>query len=330
LIIDLTRAQEVLAAVANTRSKFSNFAHGGEDCMKATQYNTRRFLRLDLLALSGLTAVSAAAALFKFAPDLPESLAWLIAPLLWLITPLLWFTGFAILVTWAFVRILATGEEEQSKIRHWMREKLIETAGKLFAEVGFDGATIREISSRAGTNVSAVNYHFGNKLGLYTEVIKSSMYAHQADALNSSMAHPSDPRGALRTLIYEWFERMREGGRAAWLASIMAREMAQPTPALDRVAQAMGANYLRFRALIGELIGCHPDDPRTRMCVHSVVGQILHYVQSRAMLARLWPELNLDNEEQRRAIADHIVAFSLAGMESIAQQKTEPPRSKQI
>jgi hypothetical protein len=59
----------------------------------------------------------------------------------------------------------------------------------------------------------------------------------------------------------------------------------------------------------------------TRMCVHSIVGQILHYAQSRPMLARLWPDLNLDNQEQRRAIADHIVSFSLTGMECIARSK---------
>ena len=88
-------------------------------------------------------------------------------------------------------------------------------------------------------------------------------------------------------LIYEWFERMREGGRPAWFARIIAHEMAQPTLALDLVTQAMRANYLWFRTLVGKLIGRSTDDPRTRMCVHSVVGQVVHYMQSRPMLSRL-------------------------------------------
>jgi AcrR family transcriptional regulator len=254
--------------------------------------------------------------MFKFVPGLPESIAWLIAPLLFLITPLLWFGGSALLVTWVFIRLLATGRdyEHEWKITRWMREKLIETAGKVFAEVGFDEATMREISARAGTNVAAVNHHFGDKLGLYTEVLRSSMFAQQPAAAGLDMAKSSDPRAGLTKLIYEWCERTRDGGRPEWFPKIMSREMAQPTPALDRVAQAMGANYLRFRALVGEVIGCDPNDIRTRMCVHSIVGQVLHYMQSRAMLARLWPELDLENEEQRRAIAKHIVAFSLGGM----------------
>ncbi|MGH9325216.1 MAG: CerR family C-terminal domain-containing protein [Terriglobia bacterium] len=205
-------------------------------------------------------------------------------------------------------------------------EKLIEAAGQVFAERGFQDATVREICSRAGTNVAAVNYHFGDKLGIYTEVLKSSILAQQAAAWNASRAEPSDAGGALRALICEWFDSMRDGGRPAWFARILAHEMAQPTPALDCVAEAMGPNYLRFRKLVGKLIGCGPDDPRTRMCVHSVVGQVVHYAASRPMLARLWPDLKLDDKGQRRAIADHIATFSLGGMKRIARQKAGKQR----
>jgi hypothetical protein len=107
------------------------------------------------------------------------------------------------------------------------------------------------------------------------------------------------------------------------MARIMAHEMAHPTPALDRVAEAMSTNYLRLRVLVSNIIGSGPDDPRTRRCVHSVVGQVLHYLQSPPMLERLWPDLDLNDAEQRRALADHIVEFSLAGMEQIAHRKRE-------
>jgi TetR/AcrR family transcriptional regulator, regulator of cefoperazone and chloramphenicol sensitivity len=207
------------------------------------------------------------------------------------------------------------------------RAKLIESAGQVFAEQGFRDATVREICARAGAHVAAVNYHFRDKLGLYTEVLKSSIFAQQAAALNILM-QPSDPRAALRAFICEWFERAREGGRPVWFRQIMTHEMAQPTAALDRVAKAIGPNYLRLRTLVGKLIGRGPDDPRTRMCVHSVVGQILHYMQSRPMLARLWPDLNLEDEAQRRAVANHIAEFSLAGIEGIALHKVERPSRK--
>ncbi len=208
------------------------------------------------------------------------------------------------------------------------RRKLIESAGQAFAEAGFHKTTVRKICARTGASVAAVNYHFGDKLGLYMEVLTSSMLAQQAAALSSSMAYPSEPREALRALICEWFKTIHQDGKPSWFARIIAHEMAQPTPALDRAAEAMGANYLQLRTLVGKLIRRGPNDARTRLCVHSVVGQVLHYVTARPMLARLWPDLKLDNEEQRRAIAEHIVAFSLAGMESGARLKPERRRRK--
>lgn len=206
------------------------------------------------------------------------------------------------------------------------RDKIVESASEVFAEVGFHNATIREICSRAGANIAAVNYYFRDKLGLYTEILTSSLVTHQAPSLNGNLAHSADPKTALKMLICGWFERNHASGRPASIARIMAHEMTNPTPALDRVTESMRANYQRFRAIVGDLIGCSPDGPRARMCVHSIVGQILHYSQAGPTLARLWPDLDLDDPNWRRAIADHIVEFSLAGIEGIELQGREIQR----
>jgi len=44
---------------------------------------------------------------------------------------------------------------------------LIQAAKRVFAERGYDGATVKEIAEAAGVNVSLVSYHFGGKEGLY-------------------------------------------------------------------------------------------------------------------------------------------------------------------
>ena len=55
------------------------------------------------------------------------------------------------------------------------REKILEVATKLFAERGFAGVSIRELTVAANVNVSAISYYFSGKEGLYKEVIKGQM-----------------------------------------------------------------------------------------------------------------------------------------------------------
>src|ERR1700740_2655251 len=65
------------------------------------------------------------------------------------------------------------------------RDKILSAAGEVFAEQGFDGATIRAITERAGVNVAAVNYHFRDKTEVYTKVVLEAclVQAALADAI---------------------------------------------------------------------------------------------------------------------------------------------------
>lgn len=52
------------------------------------------------------------------------------------------------------------------------REIILETAEQLFAQQGHDGTSMRQITSAAGVNLAAVNYHFGSKEALVQAVLK--------------------------------------------------------------------------------------------------------------------------------------------------------------
>ena len=51
------------------------------------------------------------------------------------------------------------------------KARLIECAGRLIADQGFDRTTSKDICRLAGTNLAAVNYHFGSREGLYKAVL---------------------------------------------------------------------------------------------------------------------------------------------------------------
>lgn len=66
-------------------------------------------------------------------------------------------------------------------MRDTQRELLLSTAERLFAERGVDATSLRAVMAEAGTNVAAVNYHFGSKDALLAEVIRSRSGALRAE-----------------------------------------------------------------------------------------------------------------------------------------------------
>ncbi len=190
------------------------------------------------------------------------------------------------------------------------REKLLEAAEQIFAERGFFEATVRQICLRAGTNVAAVNYHFGDKLSLYTEVLRRCVRPQDVEAAIADRTAP--PEDVLRKLIRLRLHGMLASGQPDVRSRLMLHEWTQPTPAMDRVMnETLRPLYDRFREIVGAVLGLPADHETTRLCVHSVLGQAIHYVQGRPILARLWPDLKM-TPEQVDKIANHIADFSLA------------------
>src|ERR1035438_8206317 len=97
------------------------------------------------------------------------------------------------------------------------RARLMDAAGEVFAEQGFQSATVRDICTRAGANVAAVNYHFRDKMELYLAVLRQSVSAAQADDIPESALRAGDPEKLLRLFIAGMLRRMcRSEQRGAW------------------------------------------------------------------------------------------------------------------
>jgi len=53
------------------------------------------------------------------------------------------------------------------------RQKILETAERLFATQGLEATSLRQIIGEAGVNLAAIHYHFGSKEDLLAELIGS-------------------------------------------------------------------------------------------------------------------------------------------------------------
>jgi AcrR family transcriptional regulator len=200
------------------------------------------------------------------------------------------------------------------------RDKLIEAAGEVFADRGYRAATIREICRRAGANVAAVNYTFGDKMGLYTEVLRHSVRAAQSAALNAALDTSLSAEDTIRGVIRARLKSLCGQARPAWHIRLVMHEFTEPTPAMGRVVdEGMRPVYDRVRKAVGEVIGLPPDHETTRLSVNSIVGQILFYTFSWPVLSHLQPELKLTPEQLDR-IAVHIADFSMAYLKKVGQE----------
>jgi AcrR family transcriptional regulator len=192
------------------------------------------------------------------------------------------------------------------------RTRLVEAAGEVFAELGYHDATIRKICERAGVNIAAVNYHFRDKSGLYTEVVRQSMRVEQLESVRAALNQTATPEEILRAVIKARLQSLSGMDLGDWHFRIMAHELAKPTPAINQVVnEAIRPIFQRLREEIGKILGLPRDDQKTRLCAHSIIGQILFYAFARPVIARLWPDLKM-TPEQVNLIANHIADFSLA------------------
>ncbi|SRR6266540_361789 len=81
------------------------------------------------------------------------------------------------------------------------RERIVTTAERLFARDGLDGVSIRDITTAAGVNTAAINYHFGSKRGLVVAVLerRAAQLAERRAELLAEIADATRP--SLRDVV---------------------------------------------------------------------------------------------------------------------------------
>jgi TetR/AcrR family transcriptional regulator, regulator of cefoperazone and chloramphenicol sensitivity len=206
------------------------------------------------------------------------------------------------------------------------REQILEAAGEIFAKQGFHATTVRQITRKAGVNVAAVNYHFHDKHELYVSVLKR---AHQAAAKTAEADLAGTPEERLRTFIRMFLGYLLDPQRPEWHGSLIAREMAQPTQALDRlIAESIEPVRQRIGGIVQSILGPGAAKTQVSLSALSVIGQCLHYVQCRETISRLFPKGSHVYRDVE-ILTEHIFQFSLAGLKALrVPTKSKPRRAR--
>lgn len=200
------------------------------------------------------------------------------------------------------------------------RESLLKAAYDIFARNGFRDATIAEISRQAGTNIAAVNYHFGSKEKLYIEswrfAFRESLRNHPPDGGVSENAPAEERfRGTIRAII----ERVADTrNRDYWF---MLREYGSPTGLLEEAkVEELLPFHMKMAALLRELLGPHVSDRDVMSCEISIINQCLNpTVAGNKFQGEDDSEQWLSQALDINAYIDFILIFNLAGIKAIRE-----------
>ena len=200
------------------------------------------------------------------------------------------------------------------------RQRLLDAALRLFAEHGFSKASVRDICHEASANLAAVNYHFGDKLGLYMAVVRLAIAAVQeVNDVTMQAREGSSPEEKLRHYVRTYLPRLvKPEGRASWIHKLMRHEMTEPTIAAHVITEQMILPRIRYLAtVISEMLDCSADDPRVRRCIISLQSQCLFYTPDpfRDTAFASWRP---KTPAEIAVVATHIADFSVAGIRALA------------
>lgn len=194
------------------------------------------------------------------------------------------------------------------------KQRLINAAGEMFAEKGFEAASIRDICQRAEANLAAVNYHFGDKRQLYVAAVRHAQCCRQEDVPFPEWPVEMPAVDRLRAFIETMFARMLAGDRPRWHLEIMLRELARPTEACAAVVE----DYIRpmadnLRTILRDLLPDELSEQQRWMIGFSVVGQVLFYYVHQPIIRLLIGPAGIEPLPLDR-LADHVTRFTLAAI----------------
>jgi AcrR family transcriptional regulator len=195
------------------------------------------------------------------------------------------------------------------------RQSIMKAAVALFAERGYEGASVRAIVSKAGVNQAAINYHFKGKDGLYFEVLKAAFEGYtRLDGFDPEQLKDLPREEALRSFVQQQLRPLLARDEMSRFIRIFAWENVQPSKMLRKF---IATNATPFLARAGDLVRrfLPPDtsDKDAACAAIWLMGQCSVFVRNREQFAE--PPFNLKIDDTFvDQLADLICSLALKGL----------------
>lgn len=200
------------------------------------------------------------------------------------------------------------------------RQRILEEACIVFGEKGFRDATHAEICRRAGSNVAAINYYFGSKEELYRAVFEHLLQRNEElYPFDEGIKPDATPEQRLRAFIRAFLRRGFDKEPLKHLHNIRMTEMFDRSGHLDEVMEKwLSRDRSYILGLLRQMMG--PDVPQrdVEWCEMSIVSQC--FVVSHRPRDDTRKDIFGIEEAGVERLAEHVQAFSLAGIKAIARK----------
>src|ERR1700730_5141113 len=193
------------------------------------------------------------------------------------------------------------------------KSRILDSAEKLFGMNGFDGTSLRDITTAADVNLAAINYHFQSKDSLIDAIV-----ARRIQPVNKKRLELLQAAGAYRTVeqILCAFMAPVMQVKADVLAPLIGRILSNPELFVERVFHKHLAPV--SQRFIEALSRALPDLPPSELLwrLHFSVGVMTHTM----LWGRIFPRITngVCDISDREALVERTVRFVAAGFRAPA------------
>jgi AcrR family transcriptional regulator len=202
---------------------------------------------------------------------------------------------------------------EMARPSELTRQSIVKAAIHLFAQKGFEGASVRAIVAKARVNQAAINYHFKGKEGLYLEVLKTAFEAFTRDDSAAERRNDLPPEEALRSFVRQQLRPLLARDDMSRYIHIFAWESVRPSTVLRAFLASNAAPFMgRAVALVRRFL---PDasDQEALCTAIWLLGQCSVFVRNREHFTQPPFGLKIDEAFVER-LTDLIAALALRGL----------------